>query len=362
MTVTDTFESISEVCDYLVLPQPALRSALERLHVAAKKLGDSPHADLLKMDACHRLRLAQDRVFAATGDPVAGYTEAVIAAARSLEAAAELPIATSDVSSFEGATKQDITATHYGHLWGGFSPEHYFDEATELLRQRFERNGFDLTRAPHERVLDAGCGGGRYSVALKRLGFKEVVGVDWSTQGIAVANARISEAKIAGVSYQTADVLKLPFADGEFDVVFSNGVLHHTYDTNQGVRELRRVVKSGGRGWLYLYHRPGGLDRLTHYLARLLLKRARHEVCRRYCHALGLAANRIFFLLDLWLTPIAEAYTPEEMDTMLRAANFPSWRRCDRGEDRDLVERIYQREPFAAEKYGVGENRYILET
>lgn len=360
MTVTDSFETVDEVCDYLVLPD-ALRAPLRSLHAAATQLGTTPHADLTRIDLCHRIRLAQDAIFASSDDPVPAYARLLDVATRSLEATTALPFADIELTSHEGDTPQDVTATHYGHLWGGFSPEHYFGEATALLRARFERNGFDLSNAGSERVLDAGCGGGRYSVALKQLGFAEVVGVDWSTQGIAVANARITDAKIAGVSYQTADVLALPFPDDHFDVVFSNGVLHHTYDTQRGVHELQRVMKPGGRGWLYLYHRPGGLDRLTHYLARLLLKRARHEVCRRYCHALGMPANRIFFFLDLWLTPIAEAYTPAEMDGLLEIAGFTKWRRAARGADQDLAEKLYNGEPFAAEKYGVGENRYLID-
>ncbi len=359
-TVTDKFETPDEVCDYLVIG-PEVRASFKRLHAAAVRLGDSPHGDLLRMDACHRIRLAQDKIFAEAGDPIPAYAKVLDAAAAFLTSAGELPSAVTELHNNEGETQQDVTATHYGRLWGGFSPEHYFDEATALLKARLERNGFDLSRAPRERVLDDGCGGGRYSVALKRLGFAEVVGVDWSAEGIAVANARVAEAKIQGVSYRQADVLNLPFADGEFDVVFSNGVLHHTYDTQRGVNELHRVMKPGGRGWLYLYHRPGGLDRLTHYVARLLLKRARHEVCRRYCHALGMPANRIFFFLDLWLTPIAEAYTPDEMETLMRTAGFKEWRRCARGADQDLAEKIYQREPYAEVKYGVGENRYLID-
>jgi 2-polyprenyl-3-methyl-5-hydroxy-6-metoxy-1,4-benzoquinol methylase len=363
VTQTDKIETMQAVCDYLAIPWPGLRTALDRMHIAALALGDSPHADLRRMDVCHSIRLAQDAIFAAFADPVPAYTMLIDNAARYLEAGHALPLAQSQRPvDTEGQSALDITASHYGALWGGFSPEHYFDEATTLLRTRLERNGFDLSRAPNERVLDIGCGGGRYSVALKRLGFREVVGVDWSTEAIGVANARVAEAKISGVTYQRADVLQLPFADGEFDVVFSNGVLHHTVDCQKGVDEFARVVKPGGRGWLYLYHRPGGLDRLTHYLARLMLKYASHEVCRRYCNSLGLAANRIFFLLDLWLTPIAEGYTPVEMDAMLTSTGkFKSWRRCERGEDRDLVERIYQKEPFAEAKFGVGENRYILE-
>ncbi len=360
MTLSDTFETTDEVCDYLAIPGPDLRPVLARLHAAAIALGDSPHADLLRMDACHRIRIGQETAFA-SNEPFGAFVRLVEHAAAALEATHGLPLAATTLEQSEGATPQDVTATHYGHLWGGFSPAHYFDEATALLGARFERNSLDLSRAASQRVLDAGCGGGRYSVALKRLGFADVVGLDWSTQGIAVANARVAEAQIAGVRYVQGDVLNLPFADGEFDVVFSNGVLHHTYDTKRGLDEMRRVMKPGGLGWLYLYHRPGGIDRLVHYIARLLLKHARHEVCRRYCHALGMPANRIFFFLDLWLTPIAECYTPAEMDAMLRAAKFVSWRRAERGSDQDLVEQIHRGEPHAAVKYGVGENRYMIQ-
>ncbi len=360
MTNSDKIEDTDEVCEYLEIPFAELRAPLARLHAASRALGESPHADLLRMDACHRIRLAQDDVFAAGADPVLPYAAVIDAAAVLLESSHALPRAASSVPPDASDTAQDATANHYGALWGGFSPEHYFDEATALLRARFERNGFDLSKIAGQRALDAGCGGGRYSVALKRLGFGEVVGIDWSEQGIAVANERVAQAKIAGVSYRRADVLELPFAAGDFDFVFSNGVLHHTYSTQRGIEEMRRVLKPGGAAWLYLYHRPGGLDRLTHYLARLLLKRANKEVCRRYCRALGLAANRVFFLLDLWLTPIAECYTPDEISAMLRAAGFASWRRAERGADQDLAEHIYQREPYADAKYGVGENRYFV--
>ncbi len=362
MTVTDTFESSDVICDYLGIPWPAVREGFRTLQAASVALGDSPHADLLRMDACHRLRIAQDAIFEVGTDPVLPYAAALDRAARLLQAHHELPLTVSEVvRDSDGKSPQDVTANHYGALWGGFSPAHYYDEATAMLGARFERNGVDLSEAGSQRALDAGCGGGRYSVALHRLGFKEVVGIDWSKEGIEVANARVAEAKIGAVTYRNADVLKLPFGDGDFDFVFANGVLHHTYDTQQGIDEMRRVLRPAGRAWLYLYHRPGGLDRLTHYVARLILKNARHEVCRRYCSALGLAANRIFFLLDLWLTPIAEAYLPAEMDHMLGAAGFKQWRRATRGWDHDLVEQIDRGAAFSAEKYGVGENRYLIE-
>ena len=365
MTYTDHIETVDEVVIYLMLPgevREVLLPSARRLHAVASVLGKSAHTDLLRMDVCHRLRLGQDAIFASEGDPMTNYAAMLGTAATYLEASAKLPILQGQ-SGFtcDSASVLDVTADHYGRLWGTFSPEHYFDEAVQLLRTRLNRNGVDLAWFRGKQALDCGCGGGRYTVALKKLGFTEVVGCDWSEEALETARLRAREAGVEGVHYKRANVLELPFDDNDFDFVFSNGVLHHTENAAHGLRELLRVMKPHGRGWLYLYGRPGGLDRLTHYLARLLLKHANHKVCRRYCRALGLAGNRTFFLLDLWLTPIAECYTPDEVEIMLQQAGCRRWRRLTRGEDRDLVEQIYQDVPFASLKFGVGENRYFFE-
>jgi SAM-dependent methyltransferase len=360
-TFTDRIESADEVFSYLGLENTVLLKAARRLYRASVALGNSAHADLLRVDACHRIRLGQEAVFATDSDPTSAYAEMVDAAATVLEIIARHTLwqGGSEVLR-EEMTAVDATADHYGRLWGGFSPVQYFDEAAELLRKRMARNGIDVSWFANKRAVDIGCGGGRYTVALKRLGFAEVVGCDWSTEALDVARLRAQQGGIEGVSYQRVNVLSLPFTDGEFDFVFSNGVFHHTLNTEQCVREMVRVMHPEGRGWLYLYARPGGLDRLTHYIARLLLRNADHETCRRYCRALGLAGNRIFFLLDLWLTPIAECYTPAEVEMMLERSGCSAWNRLERGSDDDLIEHIYRLEPHASTKYGVGENRYFF--
>jgi ubiquinone/menaquinone biosynthesis C-methylase UbiE len=65
----------------------------------------------------------------------------------------------------------------------------------------------------------------------------------------------------------SANVLDLPYADNTFDAVWANGVLHATGDTAGAVREIRRVLKRGGRAlishfyrkpsWMYLLNRLG---------------------------------------------------------------------------------------------------------
>jgi len=51
------------------------------------------------------------------------------------------------------------------------------------------------------------------------------------------------------------DAEHLPFADAEFEVVYSNGVLHHVPDIAQSFREAHRVLKRGGKFYVILYHK-----------------------------------------------------------------------------------------------------------
>ena len=76
------------------------------------------------------------------------------------------------------------TGSHYGNLFKDFDANKYFNEATELLKIRLERNKVFPENIESKTVLDAGCGGGRYSAAWKQLGAKEVTGVDFSEIGL----------------------------------------------------------------------------------------------------------------------------------------------------------------------------------
>ena len=100
-------------------------------------------------------------------------------------------------------------------------------------------------------VLDAGCGSGRYSQALKTLGSAMVTGVDISPNSVEFAERRNRHPDT--VKYVTGSVLDLPFDDDSFEFGFSNGVLHHTTDTLKGLSELSRVLQKGSYCWLYLY-------------------------------------------------------------------------------------------------------------
>jgi len=110
---------------------------------------------------------------------------------------------------------------------------------------RFHRDLFlELVPPPGRRTLDLGCGEGRLSRDLKRLGHA-VVGVDASETMIAAAREADPEIEI-----HRADAAELPFADATFDLVVSSLAIHNirsNADRKRAIVEGFRVLKPGGR-------------------------------------------------------------------------------------------------------------------
>ncbi|MET8031909.1 class I SAM-dependent methyltransferase [Streptomyces sp. NPDC005345] len=93
------------------------------------------------------------------------------------------------------------------------------------------------------RVLDAGCGSGPLSAALRDRG-AVVTGIDVSAAMLALARRPLGD----DVALHVADVSeRLPFADGSFDDVVASLVLHYLEDWGPALGELRRVLRPGGR-------------------------------------------------------------------------------------------------------------------
>ncbi|MEU6670434.1 methyltransferase domain-containing protein [Streptomyces sp. NPDC046727] len=93
------------------------------------------------------------------------------------------------------------------------------------------------------RILDAGCGSGALSAALRDRG-AVVTGIDASAEMLALARRRLGD----DVDLHALDLRdRLPFADGAFDDVVASLVLHYLEDWGPTLAELRRVLRPGGR-------------------------------------------------------------------------------------------------------------------
>jgi ubiquinone/menaquinone biosynthesis C-methylase UbiE len=135
------------------------------------------------------------------------------------------------------------------------SQARYYDLLAWVLtlgRERaFRQRLVELARLqPGDKVLDIGCGTGTLAIIAKqRVGPEGTVdGVDASPEMIGRATRKARKAGL-DVRFQTAIVEELPFPNEHFDVVMSTLMLHHLPRPvrEQCVREIRRVLKPGGR-------------------------------------------------------------------------------------------------------------------
>jgi SAM-dependent methyltransferase len=96
------------------------------------------------------------------------------------------------------------------------------------------------------RLLDAGCGSGKYSIPLQMRGF-DVIGVDVS-QGALELAAKGSECRKQDIKFLAADICHLPFPAGSFDVIWCYGVLQHLMSAERefAISEFRRLLRRDG--------------------------------------------------------------------------------------------------------------------
>src|SRR3954470_18041401 len=102
---------------------------------------------------------------------------------------------------------------------------------------------------PGERVLDVACGTGAPSlkIARKVATRGSVVATDVSEEPIKIAAQRAAERNLTNIRFERADVHQLPYADNEFDLITCRYGVMFFSALPQALRELRRVLKPGGR-------------------------------------------------------------------------------------------------------------------
>jgi demethylmenaquinone methyltransferase / 2-methoxy-6-polyprenyl-1,4-benzoquinol methylase len=126
---------------------------------------------------------------------------------------------------------------------------------TAGLDRRWRRETAHAVVSPGDRVLDVCCGTGDLALADLNAGGR-VTGLDFSERMLERARGKSSE-----IEWVQGDALELPFADGSFDGATVGFGVRNLDDLEAGLRELRRVLRSGGRLGILEITRPRGLLR-----------------------------------------------------------------------------------------------------
>jgi ubiquinone/menaquinone biosynthesis C-methylase UbiE len=170
----------------------------------------------------------------------------------------------------------------------------YFEELEQLrYTMQPEIHAFaQFSRANGKKILEVGVGAGTDFLQWVRSGAK-AYGIDLTEEAIEHVKHRLNLYNLNAEGYAVADSENLPFADNEFDLVYSWGVIHHTPDTAKAMREIIRVCKPGEKIKVMIYHRHSLLAYffwLKHALLKLKPYKSLSKILWNHMESIGTKA------------------------------------------------------------------------
>ena len=98
---------------------------------------------------------------------------------------------------------------------------------------------------PTDTILDVGCGDGHMLRTLKSAGYQHLHGLD-------ISDYAVQRLRGEGIQMHRGDLPRIPLPDDSFDVVVASQVLEHVIRRRLFVKEMRRVLKPGGRAFIFV--------------------------------------------------------------------------------------------------------------
>jgi ubiquinone/menaquinone biosynthesis C-methylase UbiE len=342
---------------------PVCKAVADRYLAASRALRDRSWLGL-RMSAALRVFYWHLDAFNGDFDPRPQFIEVFTRAAELLESAARFhPGADPFPDSLPKGTDFDGFESRisglFSDVWVGMTDDIYFDQSYNFTKERLERNGIDPDVLFKDKiVIDAGCGSGKFSAAIARFGAKQVIGLDIGEKGLEFARAQAKKVPYGGrLDYRYGSLLKIPLADASADMVWSNGVIHHTLGYETCLSEFARIIKKGGQLFLYV-DGPSGLFELmcdTFVAAHADVPR---ELMQHYLVRLGINSGRVYWIMDCLFAPY-ERKTKEEVEALLYKHGFTDLKQLRRGMAIDNNEMVASGIPFAEIKYGNGMLKYL---
>jgi SAM-dependent methyltransferase len=175
-------------------------------------------------------------------------------------------------------------------------------ERQAQARYELEPNLRAFAKFPEGRgrdVLEIGVGMGADHLEWAKSGPRSLTGIDLTDRAVEFTAARLALYRFSS-DVRVGDAEALPFADNSFDLVFSYGVLHHTPDTAQAIREVHRVLRPGGIGRVMIYQRHCLVGYMLWARYGLLAGRPLRSLADIYAHHLESPGTKAFTVAEAW--------------------------------------------------------------
>lgn len=171
-------------------------------------------------------------------------------------------IQTRDAFAYKWSLEKSYGSEVMDYEWRNWLREKYFDSDPVRIDELFAGDG-----SP-KKLLDAGCGAGKSALLLfeDKIAEHSYYGVDISSS-VEVAKVEFQKRGLTGTFHQGA-LDEIPKDFGNFDLIFSEGVLHHTNSVEDSIRSLSSRLASGGLMLFYVYSKKAPVREFTDDLLR----------------------------------------------------------------------------------------------
>lgn len=184
----------------------------------------------------------------------------------------------------------------FSREWAGYKYDGVIWDVTyeDNDRRLIAELGLDQPPCAPQKLLEVGCGIGLTTSQARRHLKGDAVGIDLS---VAVVGAVEHFRNHPLLHFVQASAFCLPFEPEAFDVIYSRGVLHHTYSTREALLAVAKYCRAGGRFYLWVYG-PGSVNDTPFRRVAYVAERALRPILSRAPEPIGTAM----------LAPIALGY------------------------------------------------------
>jgi ubiquinone/menaquinone biosynthesis C-methylase UbiE len=246
----------------------------------------------------------------------------------------------------------------YGKSFALYDSEQ-MKQFTNFFEQRLLVNGLDgAVLFKGMRCVDAGCGNGRGSLLMLKNGATHVTALDISEENLRSVDRNLKSFGYSNFECRQTSLENIDLPDQSFDFLWCNGVLMHTARPDACLREIARILKVGGRSWIYVY----GSNGLYWYLINRFRSWFKELDPKGLLDCLQLMSVEVRYIgeyMDDWKVPYLRSYTDADFTTRLLEVGFGGVNRLWRGVPYDTSERLV-RFPGDRPWLGEGDLRYLL--
>ena len=236
-----------------------------------------------------------------------------------------------------------------------FNKKKFLSKVQKFLTQRLKSLGLNKTFFKGKKVLDCGCGAGRFTYILSKFNPSKIFGVDISKENIKIAKKVFMN---KNTFYKVGNNLKIPFKSEQFDFVYSSGVVHHTKNMKKAIKELFRVCKKGGLIYLYVYGK-GGIYWDARQKMNKLMKKIPQNYTQKFLDITFMPRERLMFLDNWYVSHEIYSYNIQ-LKKFLSSLKPKSIKKMNQGAPHDFSTGLSKYKNNGKIIWGDGELRYLI--